>query len=193
MVANKVFCVNSEQRIPRKLKTATQPQISRFFARPICIHRTAHTGQTTTQQTQLPGKNKPDFQIFRFIRFSLHSSCLRNEKMAAQPALGVTQTYAAVVQACPSHQQEQPTTHTTKMDAGPPVDNTEMTITQQLQLILAKLDMQEKAHTTQFSRLERLEKNHPSKRILNGRYSTNYGMEFQRTPMAQRTPPYDMD
>ena len=78
--------------------------------------------------------------------------------MAAQPALGETQACAAVVTAHPPHLQEQPTTHTTKMDAGPPSDNTEMTITQQLQLILAKLDMQEKAHTTLLSRLERSEK-----------------------------------
>jgi hypothetical protein len=78
--------------------------------------------------------------------------------MPTQPAAGETQTYAAVVKAHPPQPQRQPTTNTTRKDAVSTLHTADTTINQQLQLILAKLDKQEKVHATLLSRLDRLEK-----------------------------------
>jgi hypothetical protein len=95
----------------------------------------------------------------KFLPQRVKPVATRTEKMATQPATGEALTYAAVVKA---HPPQQPNTTISKSDAGPPSNNTEMNINQQLQLILAKL-YKEKAHTTLVSRLERLQKCTPLK------------------------------
>jgi hypothetical protein len=82
----------------------------------------------------------------------------RNERITTQPAAGEIETYAAAVKAQPPRMQIQPTNDTNKNVARSTLHDTDMTINQQLQLILAKLDNQEKIRTTLCDRLDRLEK-----------------------------------
>jgi hypothetical protein len=82
----------------------------------------------------------------------------RNEEITTQPAIGEAWTCAAVVKAHPPQLQEQPITDITKKDAESTLHTTDMTVTQQLQLVLEKLDKQEKVHKTLVSRLDKLEK-----------------------------------
>jgi hypothetical protein len=82
----------------------------------------------------------------------------RNEQMPTRPTAGKAPSYADVVKAHPSPSQGQPTADTTKKDAASALHNTETTVNQQLQVILAKLDKQEKIHVTFISRLHKLEK-----------------------------------
>lgn len=82
----------------------------------------------------------------------------RNETMSTQTITGVAQMYASLVKAHPSRPQEQPITDTTKRDTVSPLLTADMTINQHLQLILAKVDKQEKVHKTLFSRLAKLQK-----------------------------------
>jgi hypothetical protein len=65
---------------------------------------------------------------------------------------------ANVVKAHPSPSQGQPTADTSKKDAVYARHNTDTTINQQLELILAKLDKQERTHAALISRLDKLEK-----------------------------------
>ena len=67
-------------------------------------------------------------------------------------------SYADAVKAHPSPSQGQPTTDTPKKDAVYARHNADTTINQQLQLILAKLDKQERTHAALISRLDKLEK-----------------------------------
>ena len=82
----------------------------------------------------------------------------RNEKITTQPAAGEIKTYAAAVKTQPPRTQIQPTNDTNKNGARSTLRDTDMTINQQLQLILVKLHNQEKMHTTMCDRLDRLEK-----------------------------------
>jgi PAX-interacting protein 1 len=82
----------------------------------------------------------------------------RNERITTKPAAGEIKTYAAAVRAQPPRMQIQPTKDTNKNGLRSTLQDTDMTINQQLQLILAKLDNQEKMHTTLCDRLDRLEK-----------------------------------
>jgi hypothetical protein len=82
----------------------------------------------------------------------------RNERITTQPAAGGIKTCAAGVKAQPPRIQIQPTNDTNKSGARSTLHDTDMTINQQLQQILAKLGNQEKMHTTLCDRLDRLEK-----------------------------------
>jgi len=68
----------------------------------------------------------------------------RNERITTQPVAGEIKTYAAAVKAQPPRMQIQPTNDTNKNGARSTLHDMDMTINQQLQLILAKLDKQEK-------------------------------------------------
>jgi hypothetical protein len=81
-----------------------------------------------------------------------------NETLSTQLWTGVAQMYASLVKAHTPQPQEQPITDTTKKDTVSPLHTADMTINQHLQLILTKLDKQEKVHKTLFSRLDKLEK-----------------------------------
>jgi hypothetical protein len=82
----------------------------------------------------------------------------RNEQMPTQPAVGEAPSYGNVVKAHPSPSQGQPTADTSKKDAVYARHNTDTAINQQLELILAKLDKQERTHAALISRLDKLEK-----------------------------------
>ena len=82
----------------------------------------------------------------------------RNEQIPTQPATREALSYADAVKAHPSPSQGQPTTDTPKKDAAYARHNADTTINQQLQLILAKLDKQERTHAALISRLDKLEK-----------------------------------
>ena len=86
------------------------------------------------------------------------ASATRNERIATHLATEQMKTYAEVVKAQPPRIQIQPTNDTSKNGAKPTLHNTDMTITQHLQLILAKLDNHEKMHIALCERLDRLEK-----------------------------------
>jgi hypothetical protein len=81
----------------------------------------------------------------------------RNEQMPTQSVAAEAPTYADVVKAQPSQSQGKPTTDNTKKDAVSALHNTETTINQQLQFILANLDKKEMLQATLFSGLDRLE------------------------------------
>jgi hypothetical protein len=68
------------------------------------------------------------------------------------------QTSAALVKAHLPQQREQPITDTTKKVTVSTLHTADMTVNQQLQLILEKLDKQENVHKTLFSGLDKLEK-----------------------------------
>jgi hypothetical protein len=82
----------------------------------------------------------------------------RNEQMPTQPAAGEAPSYADVVKAHSPPSQGQPTADTSKKDAMSARHYTDTTINQQLQLILVKLDKQERTHAALISRLDKLEK-----------------------------------
>jgi hypothetical protein len=105
----------------------------------------------------------------------------RNEQMPTQPAVGEARSYADVVKAHRSPPQGQPTADASKKDAVSARHNTDTTINQQLQLILAKLDKQERTHAALISRLDKLKNSHLSEKKLTGYYvwySTNNDMEL---------------
>jgi hypothetical protein len=82
----------------------------------------------------------------------------RNQQMPTQSAAGEAPSYSDAVKAHPSPSQGQPTADTSKKDAVSVRQNTGTTINQQLQLILAKLDKQERTHAALITRLDKLEK-----------------------------------
>jgi hypothetical protein len=82
----------------------------------------------------------------------------RNQKMPTQPAAGEAPSYTDAVKPHPSPSQGQPTANTSNKDAVSARHNTGTTINHQLQLILAKLDKQERTHTALIRRLDKLEK-----------------------------------
>ena len=89
------------------------------------------------------------------------ASTTRNERLTTHLATAETKTYAAAVKAQPPRTQIQPTNDTSTNVAKPPLHTADMTITQHLQLIIAKLDNHEKMHIALCERLDRLEKASP--------------------------------
>ena len=81
----------------------------------------------------------------------------RNEKLTTKPTTSNAQTYADTVKAHLSQPQERPNTSKTKKGKTFPLKDNEMTINQQLQLILEKLDKQGKTVKSRLNRLDRLE------------------------------------
>jgi hypothetical protein len=81
----------------------------------------------------------------------------RSEKLATKLTKSNAQTYADTVNAHLAQPQERPNTSKTKHEKVFPLKGNEMTINQQLQLILEKLDKQEKKGKSMLSRLDRLE------------------------------------
>jgi hypothetical protein len=75
------------------------------------------------------------------------------------PTTSNSQRHADTVKANLSQPQKRITTSKTKNEKPFPLKNNEMSINQQLQLILEKLDKQEKTNKSIINRLDRLDRN----------------------------------
>jgi hypothetical protein len=82
----------------------------------------------------------------------------RNEHIPILHTAGKIKTYVDAAKAQPPRMQQQSTQATHATGVRPPLSNTDQTIQQQLQLILAKLDQQAQVHAALSNRLDRLEK-----------------------------------